>query len=334
MGNPRRKGMALLLFLLGACGTASTASPVPVQTPLPSPPTPSTPSAPPAPTPPPILSPVEARYLLIDRFGPVGEAGGIHYCDPDAWPVAASEERVQKRAEEQFPYIQQDEAFAAILGRLGLAAKTAFSPEEVLAIYQEYKKLAAVQVERADGGYTFQLAVYTAGQGGAPGGAGKVLRGTVSPTGEVRIEEEEEARLSCPRCLAAGSRIATPAGPVEVQRLRPGDTVWTMDRQGRRRPAVVQRVVHLAAPPGHGMVYLRLDDGRELLVSPGHPLADGRPAGELTPGDRLDGSVVLSAGRVTYRGQATYDLLPAGETGLYWANGILLRSTLGGHGPP
>jgi hypothetical protein len=31
---------------------------------------------------------------------------------------------------------------------------------------------------------------------------------------------------------------------------------------------------------------------------------------------------------VIYHGDATYDLLPDSSTGLYWANGILLRSTL------
>jgi len=29
-----------------------------------------------------------------------------------------------------------------------------------------------------------------------------------------------------------------------------------------------------------------------------------------------------------YAGEKTYDLLPAGDTGVYWANGILLGSTL------
>jgi hypothetical protein len=71
-----------------------------------------------------------------------------------------------------------------------------------------------------------------------------------------------------------------------------------------------------------------LDDGRELWVSAGHPLGDGRIVGQLQPGDVLDGAVVLSAERVAYRGGATYDLLPAGETGFYWANGILMGSTM------
>jgi hypothetical protein len=45
-------------------------------------------------------------------------------------------------------------------------------------------------------------------------------------------------------------------------------------------------------------------------------------------GDSLDGGIILSAERARYTGSATYDLLPAGETGFYWANGILIASTL------
>src|SRR5437667_377859 len=73
---------------------------------------------------------------------------------------------------------------------------------------------------------------------------------------------------------------------------------------------------------------LFLADGRELLVAPGHKTADGRPVGTLRAGDRLDGSTINRLELVPYAGGRTYDLLPAGATGHYWANGILLSSTL------
>jgi hypothetical protein len=72
-----------------------------------------------------------------------------------------------------------------------------------------------------------------------------------------------------------------------------------------------------------------LGDGRELFASPGHPLADGRLLGSITPGDVVDGGVVLRAGRVPYGSGTTFDLLPSGPTGVYWADGIPLASTLG-----
>jgi hypothetical protein len=65
-----------------------------------------------------------------------------------------------------------------------------------------------------------------------------------------------------------------------------------------------------------------------VLVSPGHPLPDGRPIAALRVGDAYDGSVVTSADRVPYDAGRTFDLLPSGGTGLYWANGIELGSTL------
>jgi hypothetical protein len=76
------------------------------------------------------------------------------------------------------------------------------------------------------------------------------------------------------------------------------------------------------------MVHLVLADGRELLASPGHRTADGRPLGLLVAGDALDGSTITRWELVPYAGDRTYDLLPAGGTGTYWANGILLASTL------
>jgi len=91
----------------------------------------------------------------------------------------------------------------------------------------------------------------------------------------------------------------------------------------------VVEVGSMQAPAGHRMVHLVLADGRELLVSPGHKTADGRPAGTLRQGDELDGSTITFWELVPYTEGRTYDLLPSGATGRYWANGILLSSTLG-----
>ena len=76
------------------------------------------------------------------------------------------------------------------------------------------------------------------------------------------------------------------------------------------------------------MIDLVLDDGRSLTASPGHPLADGRALEELVIGEIMDGARVVSAKRVTYQETHTYDVLPQGSTGLYWANEILIASTL------
>ena len=129
-------------------------------------------------------------------------------------------------------------------------------------------------------------------------------------------------------CLAAGTMIDTPSGPQPVETLIAGDVVWTLDAQGDRIAAPISRVARTPVTPSHQMVRLVLGDGRELLASLDHPAADGRPLGALQPGDEFDGSVVIVADVLAYGLPATYDLLPAGDAGYYWADGILLGSTL------
>jgi hypothetical protein len=88
------------------------------------------------------------------------------------------------------------------------------------------------------------------------------------------------------------------------------------------------RIGKTIVPATHNVVHLVLADGRELWVSPAHPSADGRQVGQLQAGDQLDGGIIRYTSLVRYTSYATYDLLPAGETGYYWANGIMLASTL------
>jgi hypothetical protein len=81
-------------------------------------------------------------------------------------------------------------------------------------------------------------------------------------------------------------------------------------------------------PAAHPVVHLVLSDGRELWASPSHPTADGRLLADLQVNDLLDGARVTSVERLAYGGAATYDILPSGDTGFYWADGILMGSTL------
>ena len=81
----------------------------------------------------------------------------------------------------------------------------------------------------------------------------------------------------------------------------------------------------------HSLVELSLEDGRRVRGSGGHPLADEGTMGALRPGDALDGSAIVGVETVPYLGAATWDLLPAGPSGTYWADGVLLGSTLSGY---
>ena len=132
----------------------------------------------------------------------------------------------------------------------------------------------------------------------------------------------------CPICLAENTLIDTPSGGVAVQKLQTGDLVWTANAAGERVTAIVLKTAKTPVPATHQVVHIVLEDGREIFASPKHPTADGRTMDELVLGDVLDGSSITSVALVPYAGEYTYDILPSGETGFYWANGILFGTTL------
>lgn len=132
----------------------------------------------------------------------------------------------------------------------------------------------------------------------------------------------------CPICLAEKTLIDTPTGSVRVEDLQIDDPVWTVSNSGKRVDGVVVEISKTRVPNDHQMVNLVLEDRRTFQVSPGHPTIDGRVVGDLSMGDLYDGSRVVTSERVAYKDEFTYDLLSSGETGFYFANGILLDSTL------
>jgi len=278
----------------------------------------------PSPTPPPSTVTRSVPELQLDVLTAVG--GRLAYCDPDLYPVArgTSVEAAQAR----FPAIEQDaSAFQAILAREHLQAGQQFTPQELVLINDDYKQMQAIRLQPQGDGYTFTVLVP---RSGSPAETERV-EGTISRSGQVDIRSRTPGgRIACPICLAEGVVIATPAGPVPIQDITVGMSVWSVDLTGRRFAAVVVATGSSAAPIGHEVVSLRLADGRSVTVSPGHPTTDGRTVGSLRPGDRFDGSVVEAARLVAYRGTATFDLLPSGPTGAYFADGILLASTLAG----
>jgi hypothetical protein len=272
-----------------------------------------------APTPIPLLSsglaPTELKYQLLDRYP------GLFFCDPDYYPVAHDDESVL--AAQRYPQIQQnEEEYNAIVKHLNMGLKVIETDDEKLAVYREHKRLAAVLFEKQGDAYQFQL------QTRDSDGNGFLIAGLINGQGEVSNEQKQPAMATCPICLSAGTLIDTPKGRVPVTALRVGDLVWTVDGAGARVAAPLAAVGHVPAPDGHQMVHVVLADGRELWASAGHPTAAGRPLGTLRSGGTLDGARIVSVTREPYGQAATYDILPSGATGLYWANGVLLGSTL------
>jgi len=129
-------------------------------------------------------------------------------------------------------------------------------------------------------------------------------------------------------CLSSKTLIETPQGNVPIVDLKPEMLVFTKDINGNKVIEPIELVSKVSVPDNHVICHLIFNDGRELLVSGGHPTAGANKIEDLLPGDILDDVELLSIERVRYLTGYTYDLLPAGETGFYWANGVLLGSTL------
>jgi hypothetical protein len=127
-------------------------------------------------------------------------------------------------------------------------------------------------------------------------------------------------------CAAPSTPIATPAGDRPISEIKVGDLVYSVDR-GRLAVVPVASVHRQSVSSAHRMVELRLAS-TTLLLSPGHPTADGRTFGALAAGDRLDGVAVLGARLIRYDQPFTYDILPASDTGTYLVGGVLIGSTL------
>jgi hypothetical protein len=266
------------------------------------------------------LSVTQLKFAVIDAVGaPV-------YCDPDFYPLARLGGE-QASAIAQYPAIRADaEVFATIVAHEHLPSAD-LTDAAKLVLYRAWKLLNALTLNQTGSDYSFSYRVLS------KSGAASYLMvvGTVRVDGVVSVSSRTPTGAPpCPICLAAATLIATPAGNVRVTDIKPGMIVWTEGASGARIAAPVLEVGSIEVPAGHLMVHLVLADGRDLLASPGHRTADGRQLGSLAAGNDLDGSTITRWELVPYAGDRTYDLLPGGPTGHYWANGILLSSTLHG----
>lgn len=288
--------LALVIAATMACGQAVTPGP----------------GGPPVGTP---LSQPQLKFAVIDAVGkPV-------YCDPDFYPIAR-EGGEQANAISSYPQIKADtQTYAAIVAHEHLPSGD-LTDGQKLVVYRAWKVLRFLALTPSGSDYGFQYRTQSSG-------VYQMVTGTVRVDGVVTVSSHTQSGPPpCPICLAASTLIATPAGAMRVTEVTVGTLVWTQTASGERVAAPVIAAGSMAVPAGHLMVHLVLADGREVLVSPGHKTADGRPVGDLKIGDRLDGAVITKWELLPYSGDRTYDLLPAGSTKTYWANGILLASTL------
>jgi hypothetical protein len=264
--------------------------------------------------------------LTIDqlKFHVMDAVGVPLFCDPDYYPLARAGGE-ESSADTYYPQIKADaELYSAIVAHEHLPSGELNEPQK-LTLYQAFKRLRALILTQNGDSYTFAIHVQSQGAQTAV----ELVDGSIRVDGVITVTSRKPSgRPPCPICLAAATLIATPGGDIRVTDIEAGTIVWTAAVNGTRIAAPVVEVGSMEVPSGHLMVHVLLADGRELLASPGHRTADGRPLGSLAVGDELDGSRITLWELVPYAGARTYDLLPAGPTGTYWANGILLSSTL------
>ncbi len=266
-------------------------------------------------TPPLVYSAYELDYKLLAAYP------DYFWCDSDFYPVARQGQE-QANALAQFAAIQADGAeFSAILKQTGFPTQAAYTDEQKLTIYREHKKLTRALTLTPEGDhYTFTIRT---GQG-----QGKSVEGTISAAGSIKVLKETVSFNTCPICLTRGTLISTPSGQVPVETLQPGRMVWSIDSSGSRIAVSILKTSQTAVSLKYLVVKVTLEDGRNITASAGHPSTQGRPLGDYRIGEMLDGGLISEINFLDYAGQATFDLLPAGPTGWYYANDILLGSTL------
>jgi len=257
-------------------------------------------------------SEADLKFSVIDKVGAPLVCTGWGMPNPAFSPY------------QDYPRIVADlPTYQAILRRLHLLPGPLTS-DQIVAVYRQWLNLNAVQLEWSGGVYEFDMF-----PGPTPSEALRHdMAGDVDVFGRVYNVHQGTNLGACPICLPGTALISTPSGDLAVASIRVGMHVWSVTREGRRVDAVVIETRSRLDAPGSRLIHVVLADGRQLTASPPHPIADGRTLGSLKVGDHVDGVAVTSVEAVPDLLGRTYDLLPAGPTGEYWAGAILLRSTL------
>lgn len=118
-------------------------------------------------------------------------------------------------------------------------------------------------------------------------------------------------------CLHPETPIDTPKGPIEIRDLRPGDEAFSEGSEGNRVAVTVTQVIARRVLPSHKMLEYTFEDGFQFLVSPRHPMPDGRPIAATYPEPLVSTTT-----------RYTYDILVGSASGVYFVHGLALGSTL------
>ena len=149
------------------------------------------------------------KYRVMD------DLGRPWFCDPDFFPVGRGDEG--QRAQEKLPEIQKDaDTFTAIVAHLALPSAPPYTADQQLSIYREWKTLNVLQLQPGSFGSpsTPQDWIFSYLAMRNTGG-GERVEGRVTSDGRVTVTTRQQSGPpNCPICLARGTRIDTPNGPI------------------------------------------------------------------------------------------------------------------------
>ena len=147
-------------------------------------------------------------------------------------------------------------------------------------------------------------------------------------------------RNNC-RCMPNTIRILTSQGEKQIDNIQIGDSVYTFNNNDGKILAPIIQVNKIPVHCGYTMIKITLENGKSIQASLNHPIPIERNYAsssgnqyevllfsDIKKGDHIGNSIVVSIEFVNYNGGFTYDILPAGESGYYWADGVLVGSTL------
>lgn len=123
-------------------------------------------------------------------------------------------------------------------------------------------------------------------------------------------------------CCSKDTKVLTTYGEKSISNIKVGDFVLTENNK-------FEKVIMINKVPvlNHMVLQLTFSDKTILKVSPNHPTADMRLVKDLKAGDLLT-KEIIEIKLIPYNYKYTYDILPDSLTGTYYANGILIGSTL------
>lgn len=137
--------------------------------------------------------------------------------------------------------------------------------------------------------------------------------------------KKTKVQPSCevPNCCSADTRIRTSSVDKRIQDIKEGDLVIS----DVNKPVKIIKTNKIEVKK-HKILFVRLNDGTVLEISPEHLTSDGKKFKNLKLGDVIDGRLVVEIKLKNYNYKYTYDILPDSGSGNYYANGVLIRSTL------